>query len=1636
MVKPEFAFIGAWQRHEQLIPVLTCPNDPASSVSTNPVLANSRHPSRYMERFFTKSLSETINALKDAAKVTRDPDQRKATYADQRDHTVRGRGDGRYQLRRECRGRRGSEAGPEEALRAGAQGARSRQGGGVHGISGTEFSCRNVKSSGYYADLETGCQVFHICDGGRKISFLCPNGTIFRQSHLICDWWFRVDCERSVELYEESAEQLAHDQMIYKKRAEEIAKAITVRTTSEAPRVTSSTQQRQYRRKPQQRTQPQLQQRTHSQPQQRTQSRLQSQYQPQQSQYQPQSVVQEPKYQTQPVTQQPQYQSPRVTQQPRYQQPQTQQPQYQQPQTQQPQYQQPLTQQPQYQQPETQQPQYQQPQTQQPQYQQPQTQQPQYHQPQTQQPQYQQPQTQQAQYQQPQTQQPQYHQPQTHQSQYQSESQPQQEEQERQIPAETASFASNRHRFANQLEAQYKQYAATTTTASPLPTEKNIYNYNGQRYQKTSSTTASYNPPSFQEISNNEEHSKEEYSKEEFSNEELINNNYPGSVYSSYNYTYQNADYYNSKHNYTNNYNFSSSDYVDTYSQQNGQDYQPETNRGTSKYFDNSQANQKDSLEPKSSYVSEIPYSSTTARSISKSEINSYNDHKQIQDNFQPVQSSTRNPLKQKTVFDVKIRPTKDFAYVELLRHEEYLKNQSKTTSAPVSYTSSSLSQTVSHETTPSSLNDDVIPVSRFATSTPPSQPSTRHTYLPTKATESSKQYTTTPTPKINRYASIHVSGTSEEIRPEVVNSLMESGVTPTSAKALHSLASYISSAAADDLSSIYGQLDGHPQVSDVILNFHSGTPATNSYLQNEVTTRSSSSPSEESLPSGLTKATKESYSYLFSESKEQTEKKGEVPNVPFLEIDYTTQKPQTITPQMTKGGDRDLRLKDSSELRELAQVFSRALSAYLEDPETFKEILAQVRPTEPSNTDHTTPSPDDEVLDFSDANQGQKGITSSPLTTLSNIVGYTDENLNIGDINNLAQGTRTFEPDNSLEHNTFPPTAPENYQATHFSSVTPSSVQLKVNSITNNTDPLDYYSRLGSKEDQSYFPTVGGVSDTSRPRYGGFQNNTQKTARAYSPYGSDVPKNLTGSPISITTPVVQTEVPLLFSLTNASSEKEGLPEPKDVNSLIKINVLNSDQSSSEENTNYQTSPSAYQDDTYFPSADQEKVLITAGSQSLVSSNNYLQFAKVFNEQSQKERSKYYPTLYNSNSYINYAPSAVSQDKFNTKEDYKSEEFIPFFGQEPPFENLAKPSGFQTTKESDNIKQDQTLTEQSDTYEKRTGIFADPINYHLEAINAELSTPSYGDKNSEYKVSYKNVDLGNGVTLEKLDSSTETRKYETTWTVSPLIDLTTASGSTLHHNYTSSPVPSSSAHYSSPHQYEATTYRPPRSSDSSDTAEFQWATTVQTESNSEETVTTSGLTDSTETVIPNENLGSFEKTAMDMFGNLNESAAVTLMDMMSKAEKNMTIRRLVLLLVNEKGKENRTIQESRENLINALLNNMEDIKKETTTSELPPLSASPSTPNSVYIPRKKVRVSRVRLSTTSEPPQNSGKFHRGTDTMTAVHGSPSDINKINSAKLYIPSPTISAYTNTLPIDSDARAVELLRTLYSLAAKWG
>uniref|UniRef100_A0A1I8N3J3 Chitin-binding type-2 domain-containing protein n=1 Tax=Musca domestica TaxID=7370 RepID=A0A1I8N3J3_MUSDO len=69
-------------------------------------------------------------------------------------------------------------------------------------IPQTSFDCSQQRYKGFFGDPETNCQVWHYCDlNGGKASFLCPNGTIFSQIALTCDWWFNVKCAATAQLY-------------------------------------------------------------------------------------------------------------------------------------------------------------------------------------------------------------------------------------------------------------------------------------------------------------------------------------------------------------------------------------------------------------------------------------------------------------------------------------------------------------------------------------------------------------------------------------------------------------------------------------------------------------------------------------------------------------------------------------------------------------------------------------------------------------------------------------------------------------------------------------------------------------------------------------------------------------------------------------------------------------------------------------------------------------------------------------------------------------------------------------------------------------------------------------------------------------------------------------------------------------------------------------------------------------------------------------------------------------------------------------------------------------------------------------------------------------------------------------------
>lgn len=64
----------------------------------------------------------------------------------------------------------------------------------------TSFTCQGKTVGGYYADVETGCRMFHIC-AQTDMRFLCTNGTVFDQRSLVCKNEDQVSCEDAPKYY-------------------------------------------------------------------------------------------------------------------------------------------------------------------------------------------------------------------------------------------------------------------------------------------------------------------------------------------------------------------------------------------------------------------------------------------------------------------------------------------------------------------------------------------------------------------------------------------------------------------------------------------------------------------------------------------------------------------------------------------------------------------------------------------------------------------------------------------------------------------------------------------------------------------------------------------------------------------------------------------------------------------------------------------------------------------------------------------------------------------------------------------------------------------------------------------------------------------------------------------------------------------------------------------------------------------------------------------------------------------------------------------------------------------------------------------------------------------------------------------
>ncbi|KAG5900212.1 hypothetical protein JTB14_008094 [Gonioctena quinquepunctata] len=118
----------------------------------------------------------------------------------------------------------------------------------------TNFTCVGKVIGGYYADLETNCQMFHVCTIGQldepmDIRFLCLNGTVFDQETRVCERIDEVDCTKSEQFYSLNLELYGNSQPSNLEENSETEQPLIIKstlpttttTTTEPPRKTTHT---------------------------------------------------------------------------------------------------------------------------------------------------------------------------------------------------------------------------------------------------------------------------------------------------------------------------------------------------------------------------------------------------------------------------------------------------------------------------------------------------------------------------------------------------------------------------------------------------------------------------------------------------------------------------------------------------------------------------------------------------------------------------------------------------------------------------------------------------------------------------------------------------------------------------------------------------------------------------------------------------------------------------------------------------------------------------------------------------------------------------------------------------------------------------------------------------------------------------------------------------------------------------------------------------------------------------------------------------------------------------------------------------------------------------------------------------
>lgn len=650
---------------------------------------------------------------------------------------------------------------------------------------------------------------------------------------------------------------------------------------------------------------------------------------------------------------------------------------------------------------------------------------------------------------------------------------------------------------------------------------------------------------------------------------------------------------------------------------------------------------------------------------------------------------------------------------------------------------------------------------------------------------------------------------------------------------------------------------------------------------------------------------------------------------------------------EQSEGPLNGAKRSNNTKLRELAQVFTHALSAYLQDPDTFKKVLTEIRPTLPPTTtidgdqyETTTLYPTtaeeyssvtkekDEVLDFSDDTDASR--RRKPSTVFST----TLQPPTITDRSYLSYYTTPYEDSTSETRRPvyypsttlLPPGSTSSYESEDYvesSTQSGNTFAFEVNrAFTTTIDNIhNYDSDTRDSTDLSpvydnYFPL-----DENENRNKISRNNTAKT---FQPYGKNVkPKGAT----PITNYVASSTLATFHQpvATTSSSWGKGSAGDKPVQDLtpphyqrfgnvrsfevsnsIVPNQIRSTTPLPRSKSSYDTTSTTVQPFRirYYDSTTTSPEGRKTSPESLVTArSSYVKYRNSYNriENNRAEG--------NRKSAGNLATTAATtiRDNVGTLDPITAtvSDVTPYTSTVVRATS-GKPIGTSSTRPPSSLNNDHWTSSPMVTQLWETTVFVDPrhINHGLQSSVDVARSPTTDNSIDEETERAATTTRSPTFTEVDLDGTTEAR---TTSTPSPWQWATNGNDSPV--TFTLLPTTFAAENTATP------------------------TPIITTHASSITTTITSSVTSTNS--IPRDNLAStllpFSVNALnttenevikaqEMFGKLNETSSNTLMRVMKQADSNETVRQLVLLLISHcNAPKDKTTEQEKEQLLDALL---------------------------------------------------------------------------------------------------------------------